>query len=292
MIEIKNNCHGSLPPGFFSNFMVVLDWLHNSYYNREKIFVNWSCNSNENLWDVFFSQPRFELDNLDFKVVNDFRCNHEKKLTISEINDKIHLYDKYNGWLCNNPNIFFEEKFQNIRDEFNKAYSTIEPTNFILEKVNDLHNKFTDKTLGVTVRIPLHYSYGKPEINPISNTIKPEKFYEDISEEILYEFNKNKYEKIFICCDVDYLINIMKTKISEDRLIYTNYNRLKDLNSDWIHKKNDIFVEYTNVLVDVLLLSKTNYIIGGSSNIFLSSLLINNKVNFKLFDTLKNLYGA
>ena len=54
MIEIKNNCHGSLPPGFFSNFMVVLDWLHNSYYNREKIFVNWSCKSNENLWDVFF----------------------------------------------------------------------------------------------------------------------------------------------------------------------------------------------------------------------------------------------
>lgn len=289
MIEISNNCIGSLPPGFFSNFLIVIDWIHNSIYNDEKIFVNWNCGSNKNIWDEFFEQPSFSQDNQSYLKVKNYRSHYEKKYTIQNIDKKLYTYSKYNGWFCNNVNVYYDEFFQNLRDEFSKAFQKIKIKQELLNQLPKF-NPF-DKILGVAVRIPDHYSLGNNDWEVVTSVISPKDFYSKLSEEVINEYYEGKYDKIFVACDVQYFIDLVKNKIGEENLIINDYKRLEFLNKDWTYKNLTLTEEYRLVLIDCLCLSKCSMILGGSSNIFLSSLFIEPNLNFKLFNLLEKCYG-
>lgn len=290
MIEIKNHCSGVIPPGFFSNFFIVLDWIHNSIYDNEKIFVNWYCGGTENLWTLFFEQLKFNGDSKNL-IVNNFRCTYPREHTIQNINEKILCYDKYRGWFYNNFNLFNDEHFQNLRDEFHESYKKIELKKNIIDKINEIEKNFDSEILGVAVRIPSHFAFENIDGVTLSKKMSPTEYYEKICDEVIKEFETKKYKKIFICCDVKFFIDLMVEKVGNDNLIYTKYDRVKNLDSDWVDKKFPLKEEYELVLTDSLLLSKCSYIMGGSSNIFLSSLVINNKVNYKIFEILENSHG-
>lgn len=294
MITITNNCNSSLPPGFFSNFLVVLDWIHNSIYTEEKIFVDWRCNGKlqENLWESFFEQPNFLNDKTNRNLsINHYRFMN-KKFIHEKINDVLPLFEKYGGCFWGKFELFNEGSFKTIRDEYNKAWNLIKIKDNIKTDFEKYYKNFEGKILGVTVRIPLHYTFDRPEGNPLSNVVRPEEYYNLISEEIIEEFQKNNYDKIFICCDVKFFIDLMIKKLGDSKLIYTNYNRVSNLNGDWNEKKLPLKDEYKNIIIDSLLLSKCDYLMGGTSNIFLGTLFINNSVDFKIFNVLKNLYGC
>lgn len=294
MITIVNDCQGTLPGGFFSKLLVVLDWVHNSIYNKEKVFVDWSCKKNlpYNLWDFFFEQPSLEEDNTNRDIIID----HYRYAQRSEVNINLREifpnYNKYNGKFVNQANLFFDKDFDSVRNEYNKAWELIKIKEPILNKLSSYDDYFKSKILGVTVRIPLHYTYDIPEGVPLSSKLTPIDYYNKISEEIINEFRINNYEKIFIACDIQYFIDLMISKLGEDKLLYTKYDRVKNLNGDWIEKKLSFKDEYELILMDSLLLSKCSYIMGGSSNIFCGVLFMNNKLKFKVFDTLKDLYGC
>jgi hypothetical protein len=290
MIEIKNHCSGAIPPGFFSNFFIVLDWIHNSIYDNEKIFIDWSCGGPENLWTLFFEQLKFNEDSKNL-IVNNFRCNYPREYTIQNINEKILCYNKYGGWFYNNFNLFNDEHFQNLRDEFHESYKKLELKKNIIDKINEIEKNFDSEILGVAVRIPSHFAFENIDGVTISKKMSPTEYYEKICDEVIKEFKTNKYKKIFICCDVKFFIDLMVEKVGNDNLIYTKYDRVKNLDSDWVDKNFPLKEEYELVLTDSLLLSKCSYIMGGSSNIFLSSLVINNKVNYKIFEILENSHG-
>lgn len=290
MIEINNHCSDKIPPGFFSNFFIVLDWIHNSLYNQEKIFVNWNCGDSDNIWTSLFEQPSFSKNNFNLKI-NNFRCQYDKKLTIDNVNEKLPVYDKYNGWFYNNVNFFYDENFQKFRDEYCKCFSSLEIKKNIINEVEEFTKNFDDDILGVTVRIPSHYTLDETNGKPLSYIHNLNYFYEKLSEEVVDEFNTKKYKKIFVCCDVQYFINLLIDKIGVDKIIYTEYNRIQTLDDDWVVKGFKLSEEYKLVLVDCLILSKCSYIMGGSSNIFLGSLIINKNLNFGIFNFLKKSYG-
>jgi hypothetical protein len=291
MIVIKNNCSGSIPPGFFSNFFLVLDWLHNSMYTNQKTSVSWTTCTQENLWDNLFESSEFGIEDKIELIVNNFRCLYDKTLTITEINEKIKIYNKYDGWFYNNVNIFFDSDFQSLRDEFNKTFSLLTIKKEILQELEKYESEITPKTIGVAIRIPSHYTIDKTEGIPVNTILNPIDFYNKISEEILYKFQKGNFDKIFVCCDVDYFIELLKTKIDEEKLIFIKYQRVQNMDGDWVEKKLKLVDEYRLVLMDSLLLSKCSYIFGGSSNIFLGSLIINNKLGFEILECLNNYYG-
>lgn len=294
MITVKNNCNGTLPPGFYSNFLIVLDWVHNSIYTKEKIIVKWNCDGREqeNLWEIFFDQPNIITNENNRNLsINHYRFMN-KNLIFNDIDKILPLYKKYDGNLWNRFDLFYESDFKNLRNEYNKAWNLIKIKDTITKEIKNYEKDFKGKILGATVRIPLHYTFDKPEGIPLSNKIKPEEYYELIAEEIIEEYNKNKYDKIFICCDVKFFIDLMLEKLGDDKLIYTSYNRVTNLNGDWNEKKLSFKDEYKLIIIDSLLLSKCDYIMGGSSNIFLGTLFINNNVDFKIFNVLKNLYGC
>ena len=64
MITINHDCEGPLPGGFFSKLLIVLDWIHNSIYQKEKVKVNWTCldKLDHNIWDYLFEDPQLDND--------------------------------------------------------------------------------------------------------------------------------------------------------------------------------------------------------------------------------------
>lgn len=292
MINIQNISNSTSPPGFFSWFLLALDWIHNSLYTDEKIYIDWSHNNNskKNLWSLFFEQPFFKKDTFLLNTSN-FRNNCNKKILYEHLDKIIPIYNKYNGYFANNPQIYRDNKFYTVRNEFNKAWCHLIFKENILSEINALKIKINKtKNLGVAVRIPSHYAVS-PEGLAVVNLINPREFYEKILKEIEIEFYTNDYEKIFICCDVQPFIDLLIAKFGKKKLIYIDYERVKTYDDDWVTKNIPLEKEYKLVLFDTLLLSECNFLMGGSSNIFLSSLFINKNVNFKLFDCLKDLYG-
>jgi hypothetical protein len=289
MIEIKNVCYHN-PPGAFSHMYTVLDWMHNSVYTNEKIFINWNCGFDGNLWDVFFEQPKFDLEKDRHLIVKNPRSKND---VFGNINDVIPIYNKYNGYFANNVKVFGDDQFSYLRNEYNKAWSNIVIKDDIKNYVENFIQKFKNsKVLGIAVRCPTHYFVDSINSNVfLHNRIDPNLFYQNIVSEIETEFIKNNYNKIFICCDVKPFIDLMISKFGEDVVIYTKYDRVNHLNQDWFVKNAPIEEEYRMVIIDSLILSNCDYLIGSSSNIFLITLFINNIVNFRLFNVLNNSYG-
>jgi hypothetical protein len=294
MITINHDCEGPLPGGFFSKLLIVLDWIHNSIYQKEKVKVNWTCldKLDHNIWDYLFEDPQLDNDETNRTIsLFHYRFYHSEYV-YSNISDAIPCYHEYGGKFWNNPKIILSEKFQNIRDEYNKSWGKIKLKENVTNNLNQYLDKFGNKTLGVTVRIPLHYTFNKPEGDPISTKMSDEDYYLTIVNEIQEEFEIGGYDKIFVACDIQHFIDLMVNKFGEDKIIFTKYNRIQNLNGDWIGKNLPLKDEYFLILSDALLLSKCNLLMGGSSNIFLGTLFINNKINFKVFNALKETYGC
>lgn len=293
MITIKNDCAGNLPGGFGSKFLIILDWVHNSIYNKEKVYVDWSCKGtlNYNLWDLFFEQPKLEIDETNREIILDHYRHMFMNHVYPKIDESLPMFSQQSGKLINKVELFAREDFQIIRDEFHKAWELITVKQEFLDSLKEYESKIDEKTLGITVRIPAHYSYECAEGVPLSKKVKPEDFYKIIIEELVSKFKQGEFEKIFVACDIQYFIDSLIKTFGKDRIIYTNYPRLTSLNDDWVKKNLGWKKEFEYVLRDVLLLSKCDYIIGGSSNIFTTVLFINNKAKFEFFNILKNLYA-
>lgn len=293
MIIIKNDCHGYLPGGFGSKFLVVLDWVHNSIYNKEKVLIDWTCKNalDHNLWDLFFEQPKLEIDETGREIVLDHYRHMHMNYVYPKINESLPMFTEESGKLLNKIELFSRDDFQIIRDEFHKAWQLITVKKDFLDTLKEYESQIDEKTLGITVRIPAHYCYEHAEGTPLSNKVKPEKYYDKIVEELVYKLNEGFFQKIFVACDVQYFIDLLIKTFGEDKIIFTKYSRLTTLNRDWVEKKLPLSKEYEFVLRDVLLLSKCNYIMGGTSNLFSSALFINNQSKFEFFKILKNLYG-
>lgn len=293
MIKIENDCAGYLPGGFFSKFLIVLDWIHNSIYQKEKVNVDWSCRGNleYNLWETLFYQPDL-CEDLDRSVVLYHYRYYHSNYAYPSIDAILPNYNHYGGKFWNNPSIFSDPNFQIIRNEYNKAWNKIKVKDHVNENITKYLNSFGKKTLGVTVRIPLHYTYKRPEGEAISKRMSPEFYYDQIYQEIKKEFEENNYDKIFVACDVEYFINLMNDKFGQDKIIFTDYKRVSGLDQDWVEKKLTFKDEYFLILSDALLLSKCDLIMGGSSNIFLGTLFMNNHAQFKIFNILSDVYGC
>lgn len=293
MIKIENDCNGYLPGGFFSKFLVVLDWVHNSIYEKEKVYVDWTCRGklDHNLWDTLFEQPNLSEDLERNITLYHYRFYHNN-YAFSDIENIIPNYKDYGGKFWNNPKLFSDQNFQILRDEYNKAWKKITIKDHVNKNINKYLDNFGKKTLGVTVRIPLHYTYNHPEGEAISKRMSPESYYDKIYQEIKDEFDNNDYDKIFVACDVEYFINLMVDKFGRDKIIFTDYQRVNGLDQDWVEKKLSFKDEYFLILSDALLLSKCDLIMGGSSNIFLGSLFINNNTKYKIFNILNEVYGC
>lgn len=292
MIRIHNNCLGHLPPGCLSNLLVVIDWVHNSLYTKEKIFVNWSCKSDINIWENFFNQPQIENESQgeSLKDINHYRFMNNQYIAPDLLKIKS-VFTKYDWEFFCKPELYFDEDFQYFRNNLNLAWEVITLKKLFSDKIDKIHTFFGKKTLGVAVRIPAHFATDELRNSDLSKKFDVENYYNFLFNDIKTEFTNSGYDKIFIACDVEYFVKKLKNYFGEETVVCQEYNRIKDWTRDWDVKNLPISSEYELALIDTILLSKCDFLIGGVSNIFMSSLIMNKNIKFKFFEILKNAYG-
>jgi hypothetical protein len=290
MIIIENDCQGNRTGGFFSKLLVVLDWIHNSIYTKESVYIDWTCldPKKNNVWELFFNQPNM-VEGFPEKITKLFHYRFYHHQHIYDKLEDIMGEDEFKFKYTNSSKIFSHPNFNNIRKEFNKAWKFIELKDTIKKGLEE-YSEVGSSTLGVAVRPPLHYTYNEGGL--LSHRVSPQQYYEDISKQIIEKYKLGNFKKIFIACDIQYFIDLMIQKVGDKNLIYTKYNRITHINDDWMSKNLPVESEYNLILRDSLLLSKCGHIMGGSSNIFLGVLYINPNLNFTIFNVIKDSYGG
>lgn len=170
----------------------------------------------------------------------------------------------------------------NIRREYNKQWNKLIFSNDIQSKLNNELKILTgEKILTAMIRYTGHY-------------IGANEFLESTIEQIKFELEK--YDKVLLLTQVQEVFDIF-TKIFGDRCIFPERKRiLGDI--DWKGGMGECMsdVEYVQevkeCLIDVFLASQTSHIISGASNMFLGALIINPRITYEIFDSLKPFNGA
>jgi hypothetical protein len=157
-----------------------------------------------------------------------------------------------------------------LNNAFNKHY-IFDPK--IIKKASKFDNLFEKGAIGAHIRFTGHY------INKLIDFDSQIKAYTD------YIDNTN-YPYVFLATHLKDVENIFRIKYGSRLIVYDHY-RNPDKNSDWISNGLKQTEEDTNVLIDMILLSKCKEIVGGPSNVFWAALWYNPELKFFIPDILK-----
>lgn len=226
-------------------------------------------------------------------------------MDISNMYSSYHMDFKDNMWLYyfDQPEII-EENVIEVRDNFfgpsafinkkerinySKAltdYIKIKP--HILEKAHNFKNQYfnNNKILGVHVRETaedrplLSFDYYKHKID-------------------LY-FEKEKYDKVFICCESQLMLDRFKNTYQDKLIFYPSFKFSNRGHGEFNTAFNqESYIRGEDVLIESLLLSQTNFLLKTASNVSNFSIIYspnleycnidyyfykNNKYSFKIED--------
>lgn len=230
--------------GFFANFTQVIRKLSN-YNGIDNLYVDWNkhnslyydVNYGENVWEYYFE---------NFSTFKDS--------------------DIYNGYielkLLENSNFrqtfnFLYSKYIKLKDNVKNEFNIINNEFFINKKVLGIHIRNTDKFMG--------HLHGEPMGIPVNNGL----FKKHIDEIV------DNFDYIYLATDSINTFNEI-VNIYGDKIIKTN--RFMSLDETPIHHANHNISGYKkglDVLLDVLHLSKCEYLIRSTSNVSSTSMFIN-----------------
>jgi hypothetical protein len=280
MILIKNR----LNAGFFSNFNAVLGWYWYSIRTEIPIYINWDGLENQNIFDTFFYQK-----NEYSKHQYEFNANFQHSFLYTEqikeawkedIGDEI--YKKYNeGWFFCKGTLYTENEFHKLRRLYNFVYNEKLKLKPELNRI-----KIPPKTLGVNYRYIKMYS----DFNqtPFEKLFTLEEYHENYLYQIEREFESNGFKYIYIASSHKSFFEKCRTKF-KDKLLFIEMDRLEE--HLWeIHRNVPLQKEYSDVLTDVIHLTKCESLLISPSNISFSTLILNPTINYKTFDFLINTF--
>lgn len=186
------------------------------------------------------------------------------------------------------------EHLEVIRSTFSKQWNklsfTKEFSKLIEEEEKLINGK---KVLSIMLRTVYHY------VNPKNGNVfsdNPEIFVNYAVEAV--KKRMDDYDVVLVTTQNQPYIDAFEKEF-HDRCLYTERPRFDDFNdwrgvgSDWYAISDDEYeTEVRNCLLDVILTSKTNHILGGGSNMFLGALSMNSEVSFDLIEGISDFWGA
>jgi hypothetical protein len=114
-------------------------------------------------------------------------------------------------------------------------------------------------------------------------------YYDNIMKEI--DNLQKKYDYIYVSTIIQPIYNLLSKKYNNKILFNNDINRLSSTNNDWMSLSIDLKQIYKESYIDAFFLSKCDFILGGSSNLFLAALIFNPNIPYKIFDAVKNING-
>lgn len=143
----------------------------------------------------------------------------------------------------------------------------------IVDATNKFDRYFEKGAIGAHIRFTGHY------INKNVDFDSQIKAYTDY-------IDKSDYPYVFLATHLKDVEDIFRAKYGP-RLITHDHYRNPNVSSDWTSNGLDQNVEDTNVLIDMIMLSKCKEIVGGPSNVFYAALWYNPNIKFFIPDILR-----
>ena len=295
---IAGNC-----AGVFSGFLLQLAWMETaersngevnlSLHTRNKTHYPGSSYSNyqwlessqvNNFDEVLEKNVLFDFFEPNEHMVREF----PKEFTYFEaypadIKSQLEKYPedtlKYDGRGSKKEQYIDLENLSRTRLALNRQWNKFKPLSHFDEKIKQEEKLIEGKkVMSVMLRQTGHYQ-------GVSNAVEP-----------AIEAVKNKideYDAVLLTTMIQPFVAEFK-KVFGDKCIVADRPRFSD-DIDWRGGRNseqggqesmtdeEYVIEYQNAFLDVILSSKADYIIGGSSNMFLAALLMNPSIDYDLF---------
>jgi len=290
--------------GFFSNFFKVLNWelLNNNnniiipYFISRSIkyisldFTNYIdttiYENNENIWEKMFYPIREynKIDLLDKNSVFTYNfpsnCQNMYPYPLNNIR---------NGYIFCEYAIYNHPLLPQIRQLYHECYNKFKWTPYLKNHIENNIKLIPNpkKTVAVFLRCTIHYNGIKEYLK---NTI-------DELKVIM-----QNYDKLFLVTMIKEVVKELTDVFGDKIILLQDKNMVETLNHDWsgvfVDNKytpleiDDYAKECVQCFTDVYLASTCDYILGGSSNMFLGALIINPTVKFKILDVFNNVNGS
>lgn len=298
MNVIAGNC-----AGVFSGFLLQLAWMETVEKSDGDINLFLHTRNKTNYPGSSYSNYRWiessQVNNfdevlgknvlLDFFEPNEYLGReYPKDFTYFEaypadIKSQLKYYPedtlKYDGRGSKKEQYVDLENLTRTRLSLNNQWKKFKPVNHFAEKIKDEEKLIEGKkVMSVMLRQTGHYQ-------GVSNVVEPA--IESVKNKI------DEYDAVLLTTMIQPFVDEFK-KVFGDRCIVADRPRLSE-DIDWKGGRNpqqggqeymsddEYQVEYQNAFLDVILSSKTEYIIGSSSNMFLAALLMNPSIAYDLF---------
>jgi len=238
-----------------NNWLPVVD-----FSNHDVNDFFYDSNYGENVWDYYFEPvmgiSAATLDNyisdkqIDENKIHEYPTGQILRWHTSEVgriatfwaNDNVH-----------NPEKWMKEK-RALGRQFVQKYIRVKPT--ILKKVNDFYNAHLKgfNIIGVHIR-GTDFAYAEPT--------KLEDYFKKIQS--LDESSLTPYQKIFLATDQKQFVEAFKNQFGNDRLVTYTAARSESNVPVFLDNKTSPFKKGEDVLIDILLLSKSDYLLKGAA---------------------------
>ena len=276
--ELVNDDNKIIVPYFITRSIKYMEEDFTRYMDT-KIYVD-----NENIWEKMF-YPIREYNNKDLlNKENKFSCYFPKGI----FHYPYPLNNFKDGFICCQYSIYTHPLLPQIRLTYHECYNKFKWTPYLKNHIENNLKLIPNptKTVAVFLRCTKHYSGIKEYLK---NTIEELKVI------------MQNYDKLFLVTMINTVVKEL-TDVFGDKIIFLQDKNMVDtLNHDWTGvfvdntfnsiEINDYTKECVQCFTDVYLASTCDYILGGSSNMFLGALIINPAVKFKILDVFNNING-
>lgn len=313
MNVIVGNCCGT-----FSGVLNYFSWmsLEDIPENNFKVMLH-SCNKTFDMNNVITTvqQPYILSNNFDkkmletnilqkfFKTENhitedypeDFifveHYPHLFRNSIRSYPEYLFKYDGKGGMIYSYTD---DEHLKVIRQTFNRQWNKLSYTKDFEKQVKKEEKLVSGKkVLSIMLRTVYHY------VNPRNGNVfsdNPDIFVQHAVDAV--KKRMDDYDAVLVTTQNQPYIDAFEKEFG-DRCIYTERPRFDDFNdwrgvgSEWYEISDEAYeLEVKNCLLDVILTSKTNHILGSCSNMFLGALSMNSEVTFDLIEGISDFWGA
>lgn len=172
--------------------------------------------------------------------------------------DNINCNDFSNIWFNKNNKNSIDLKYQNIPYNIRKIYLKIindfEINENILENVNNIINNTNKDFLGVHIRTWTTFLWG--DKFPKKYIMKRYNYYLSVRKKYIELINNSKYNTVLICSD-NY------KEINKNIIPYISKNK-----EIILYQENNELNSFQNIFSELLLLSKSKYLIGTLNSTF------------------------
>lgn len=289
--------------GLYSNLFMLIDWLYNTQNNNIIINPAWIYNNNNNIFTYFFEDfnNNIKIDNIksDWTYLYLAQLKYKEHMTpylsqfkgnitninINKLDCITDIIPDVKGYFWMKVFVYKHKDFFILRERYHNIINTyIIPKKNISDIYNSFYNQYmnSNKWIGIHLRTPQHHY-----IRDYDNNLYVDKVIDSIND-IIIRYND---WGIFVASDIEILIDKLKNKYTEKKVICYPQNRLKGNsgNLDWCDKNNDCMTEMKYAIIDMMLLSKCDYLLGGVSNMFMMSLCVNKEVKFEIIPYLEKM---